>query len=154
MDLKDADSPAYVDRVLFCDREKNRLTLFDLPTKASVEYKVKERYKISVGTAGNKTPRGCYRINTKVKDPAWTRPNSDWVPEALRGTVVQGGSADNPLKERWMGVTEPADGIGIHGTGDLENLGVPASHGCIRMRPQDVIELYEEVPLGTPMVIA
>lgn len=43
--------------------------------------------------------------------------------------------------------------IYIHGTPDTEPMGVPASHGCIRMRNQDVAELFERVPAGTPVVI-
>ena len=43
--------------------------------------------------------------------------------------------------------------IYIHGTPDSEPMGVPASHGCIRMRNSDVMELFERVPVGTPVLI-
>jgi L,D-transpeptidase YbiS len=43
--------------------------------------------------------------------------------------------------------------IYIHGTPDTEAMGVPRSHGCIRMRNKDVIELYDKVPVGTPVLI-
>lgn len=43
--------------------------------------------------------------------------------------------------------------IYIHGTPDTEPMGVPSSHGCIRMRNQDVIELFDDVPAGTPVDI-
>jgi lipoprotein-anchoring transpeptidase ErfK/SrfK len=45
------------------------------------------------------------------------------------------------------------DGAGIHGTDDLGSLGRATSHGCIRMSIADVIELYEFVPLKTPLYI-
>ena len=43
--------------------------------------------------------------------------------------------------------------IYIHGTPDTEPMGVPASHGCIRMRNEDVMELFDDVPAGTPVEI-
>ena len=44
--------------------------------------------------------------------------------------------------------------IYIHGTPDTEPLGVPASHGCIRMHCDDIVALYQAVPVGTPVIIA
>ena len=43
--------------------------------------------------------------------------------------------------------------IYIHGTPDEEPMGVPLSHGCIRMRNADVIELFERVPIGAEVLI-
>ena len=43
--------------------------------------------------------------------------------------------------------------IYIHGTPDTEAMGVPLSHGCIRMRNSDIIKLYDLTPLGTPVII-
>ncbi len=43
--------------------------------------------------------------------------------------------------------------IYIHGTNEVEKLGTPASHGCIRLSPQDVATLFNLVPLGTEVVI-
>ena len=57
-----------------------------------------------------------------------------------------GGSAENPLKARWMGIV---GGVGIHGTSAEYSIGTAASHGCIRMRVADVIDLYHEVPVGS-----
>ena len=44
--------------------------------------------------------------------------------------------------------------IYIHGTPDTEPMGVPRSHGCIRMRNRDVLELFDRVPVGTPVIIS
>ena len=76
-------------------------------------------------------------------------PNSPWAGE-LAGSTVGGGSAANPLKARWMGVS---GSVGIHGTGQDYSIGTRASHGCIRMHVQDVKLLYRRVPLGTPVLI-
>jgi lipoprotein-anchoring transpeptidase ErfK/SrfK len=63
---------------------------------------------------------------------------------------VAGGSAENPLKARWMGIV---NGVGIHGTGEPSSIGTRASHGCIRMTVPDVVDLYPRVPVGTPVLI-
>ena len=57
----------------------------------------------------------------------------------------------NPIKARWMGIY---DGAGIHGTDAEHSIGTAASHGCIRMRIAEVKELYDQVPVGTPVYIA
>ena len=49
-----------------------------------------------------------------------------------------------------MGIFE---GAGIHGTEETESLGRAASHGCVRMAIPDVIELYDQVEVGTPIYI-
>jgi lipoprotein-anchoring transpeptidase ErfK/SrfK len=64
--------------------------------------------------------------------------------------VIPGGAPNNPLKARWMGV---AAGVGIHGTAEAWSIGSRASHGCIRMRVPDVIDLFRRVPVGAPVLI-
>jgi len=108
-------------------------------------------YTIAVGAVGYDTPSGLYHIQNKAVNPAWTMPDSDWVAPADRGTVVPGGVPENPLKARWLGIY---DGAGIHGTDATYSLGTAASHGCIRMAIPDVIELYDQVPVSTPVYIA
>ena len=63
---------------------------------------------------------------------------------------MAGGSAENPLKARWLGIV---DGVGIHGTDAIGSLGTRASHGCIRMAVPDVKRLYERVPVGALVMI-
>jgi lipoprotein-anchoring transpeptidase ErfK/SrfK len=111
--------------------------------------KVVKRYKVAVGLPDYPTPRGRFAIQSKQVNPVWSVPNSPWAGE-LAGGTVSGGSAQNPLKARWMGIS---GSVGIHGTGLEYTLGTRASHGCIRMRVSDVIALYKRVPLGTPVLI-
>jgi lipoprotein-anchoring transpeptidase ErfK/SrfK len=106
-------------------------------------------YTVAIGAAGFDTPAGEYAIQNKAVDPVWNVPDSDWAGD-LAGTVVPGGVPENPLKARWMGIF---DGAGIHGTDDVGSLGTAASHGCVRMAVPDVIELYDRVPVGTPIYI-
>ncbi len=129
--------------VVTVDRGAHRLRLFkDLrPAKS---------YPIALGQAGLETPAGLYNIANKAVNPAWTVPDSDWA-GSLRGQVIPGGTPQNPLKARWLGVY---DGVGVHGTSDRGSIGTNASHGCIRMYIEDVIELYDQVPVGAPIYIA
>ncbi|MGH2918120.1 MAG: L,D-transpeptidase family protein [Solirubrobacteraceae bacterium] len=106
-------------------------------------------YPIAVGQAGLETPEGLYKIANKAINPAWHVPNSPWA-GSLAGTVIPGGTPQNPLKSRWLGVY---DGVGVHGTSDSGSIGSNASHGCIRMLIPDVEELYDEVPVGSPIYI-
>jgi lipoprotein-anchoring transpeptidase ErfK/SrfK len=108
-------------------------------------------YTIAVGQVGYDTPSGLYHVQNKAVNPAWTMPHSDWVAPEDRGKVIPGGVPENPLKARWLGIY---DGAGIHGTDATYSLGTAASHGCIRMAIPDVIELYDQVPISTPVYIA
>jgi lipoprotein-anchoring transpeptidase ErfK/SrfK len=114
------------------------------------DLKLQKTYGIAVGQVGLETPAGLYHIQNKAIDPAWHVPNSDWAGD-LAGTVVPGGTPENPLKARWMGIY---NGAGIHGTDATGSIGSAASHGCIRMLIPDVVELYDQVPVGAPVYIA
>jgi lipoprotein-anchoring transpeptidase ErfK/SrfK len=129
--------------VLVADRYNFKLRLYR-------DLQLQKEYTVAVGALGFDTPAGLYHIQNKAVDPAWHVPNSDWAGE-LAGTIVPGGVPDNPLKARWLGIF---DGAGIHGTDQTYSLGSAASHGCIRMAIPDVIELYDQVPVGAPIYIA
>jgi lipoprotein-anchoring transpeptidase ErfK/SrfK len=105
-------------------------------------------YEIAVGMAGLETPAGLYHIQDKEVNPSWHVPNSAWA-GSLAGQTIPPGPAD-PIKARWMGIF---NGAGIHGTEELGSLGSAASHGCIRMAIPDVIQLYDQTPIGTPVFI-
>ncbi len=106
-------------------------------------------YRIAHGQPAYPTPSGRFRIRSKQVNPNWYVPNAPWAGE-LAGSVVPGGSPQNPLRARWMGL---AGGIGIHGTASEGSIGSRASHGCVRMRVRDVVRLYRRVAVGTPVVI-
>ncbi len=112
--------------------------------------KIAKRYKVAIGQPAYPTPAGLFSIQSKQVNPVWSVPNSPWAGE-LGGTTVQGGTAANPLKARWMGIV---NGVGFHGTGDDASVGTAASHGCLRMHVRDVIALYKRVPVGTPVLIS
>jgi lipoprotein-anchoring transpeptidase ErfK/SrfK len=131
---------------LVVNREAFKLTVFK-------NLKAVKSYSVAIGAVGLDTPAGLYHIQNKAVNPAWTEPNSDWVPEKDRGKVVPGGTPENPLKSRWLGIF---NGAGIHGVDPSEygTIGHAASHGCVRMRIDDVEDLYPRVPVGAPIFIA
>ncbi|HKE77883.1 MAG TPA: L,D-transpeptidase family protein [Solirubrobacteraceae bacterium] len=128
--------------VITIDRANFKLRLFK-------GLKFRKSYGVAVGQPAYPTPTGRFSITSKQVNPVWSVPNSPWAGE-LQGTTVEGGSAANPLKARWMGI---ANGVGIHGTGEDWSIGTRASHGCIRMHVPDVIDLFNRVPVGTPVLI-
>jgi lipoprotein-anchoring transpeptidase ErfK/SrfK len=132
--------PAYI----IIDRAAFRLRFYQ-------HLKPSKTYEIAVGMEGLETPAGIHRIEWKQEDPPWYVPNKAWAGR-LAGTVVPPGPLD-PLKARFMSFD---GGAGIHGIdpSEYETIGHNASHGCVRMRIPDVIDLYSRSPVGTPVFIA
>ena len=75
-------------------------------------------------------------------------PQRDWIL-----TRILWLSGTEPGKNRLGNVDSMQRYIYIHGTPDTEPMGQPCSHGCVRMRNQDVMELFDLVDVGTPVVI-
>jgi lipoprotein-anchoring transpeptidase ErfK/SrfK len=91
-----------------------------------------ETYDVAVGRGSKPTPEGSYKIRKVIWNPAWIPPDSKWA----RGKEAQPpGAKANPMKLVKIFFREPD--YYIHGTGDLESLGSAASHGCLRMDPDD-----------------
>jgi lipoprotein-anchoring transpeptidase ErfK/SrfK len=128
--------------IILVDRSGFKLRLFK-------RLKLFKTYGIAVGRAGLETPQGLYSINDKQTNPAWHVPNSAWAGK-LAGKTIPPGDPGNPIKARWLGIY---DGVGIHGTSEPSSIGSAASHGCIRMIPAQVIDLFDRVPMGTPVYI-
>lgn len=105
-------------------------------------------YPIAVGRQGWQTPDGTTRVTRKRRNPNWTPPASireekPWLPR-----VVPAGP-DNPLGAHAIDLGWPA--YLIHGTNRPAGVGRRVSHGCIRMYPEHVAELFAVVPVGTPV---
>jgi L,D-transpeptidase-like protein/putative peptidoglycan binding protein len=127
--------------LILVSRETFTLRLFK-------QLKLVKTYRIAVGRAGLETPAGLYEITNKQINPSWHVPLSPWA-GALAGQVIPPGPAD-PIKARWLGFY---NGAGIHGTTETWSLGSAASHGCVRMAIPDVEQLYDLVPLHTPIYV-
>ncbi|MBM6996647.1 L,D-transpeptidase family protein [Paenibacillus sp. DXFW5] len=86
-------------------------------------------YPVAVGNPSTPTPVGEYLVTYKGKD---------WGPS---------------FGPRWLGLNVPWGFYGIHGTNRPDSIGRHKSHGCIRMRNHDVMELFDLIPLGTKVTI-
>ena len=106
-------------------------------------------YVVATGQAKYPTPQGRYRIVVKEKNPIWINPEPKTWGKDMPARI--GPGPDNPLGTRRMGINYP--GINIHGTSNLASLGTSASHGCIRMAMHDVESLYDQIPVGTQVII-
>lgn len=142
---------APIPTILAVDRERFTLTVWHRP-KTTNRFRMVRRYPIAVGMVGLETPQGHYLIVTRSDKPEWRAPDSEWVDPEIRGKLFAADDPANPIKARWLGIY---DGAGIHGIDprEYDTLGSAASHGCIRMRIPDVIELYPRVPKFTPIHI-
>lgn len=107
------------------------------------------RAKIGGGTAENTVFVG-RRPTGEIFTPALKAqfPDRDWIL-----TRILWLSGTEPGKNRLGDVDTMQRYIYIHGTPDATQLGVPGSHGCVRMRNADLIELFEQVPVGTTVNI-
>lgn len=93
-------------------------------------------YAVAVGTADHPTPSGSFRINRIIWNPRWVPPDSEWAEDL---EPAEPGDPHNPMGRVKMYFRDPA--YYIHGTPDEASIGRAASHGCIRMRHEDVVEL-------------
>lgn len=109
-----------------------------------------ETYPVSVGRDEFATPVGITRTTIKVKDPAWAPPASMRREAAERGDpppeIVPAGP-QNPLGEHAILLDMPS--YLIHGTNRPDGVGMRVSRGCIRMYPEDIKSMYENLPSGT-----
>jgi lipoprotein-anchoring transpeptidase ErfK/SrfK len=87
-------------------------------------------FHVAVGAPLTPTPVGTFTITNRIPNPTYYRP----------GRII-GPGPSNPLGTRWMGLD--IKGYGIHGTDDPRSIGHARSLGCVRLRNDDVEQLFE-----------
>ncbi len=117
------ENPNYVNLAIFININSKSLEVFDQDSN-----KVVKRYAIASGKESTPSPIGNWRVISKGK---WGK----------------------GFGTRWMGLNVPWGKYGIHGTNKPHSIGWASSHGCIRMRNDDVEELFKIVKHGTPVTI-
>ncbi|MDF2984759.1 MAG: hypothetical protein K0R50_269 [Eubacterium sp.] len=100
---------------------------------------VLKKYAVAVGSPHTLTKSGKFIINQKIIDP-------DWGGGGF-AKPVKGGTPQNPLGSRWIGINRTDGSYGIHGTNSFYSIGKYASHGCIRMQNYCVEELFPLIPM-------
>lgn len=99
-------------------------------------------YTVSTGT-NNSSPVGTFKIKDRIINPPWFKPG--------RLEPIPPGNPENILGTRWMGFDLPS--YGIHGTTEPQTLGQQVTNGCVRMKNEEVEELFSLLPLETEVVI-
>lgn len=111
-------------------------------------------YPISIGKQDWATPYGRTSVVRKAVDPAWYPPASVRQEHAERNDPLPGvvpPGPDNPLGTRALYLGFP--GYLLHGTNKPYGLGMRVTHGCIRLFPEDVEALFDQVGIGTPVAL-
>lgn len=107
--------------------------------------RVLDSYPVAIGTSNTPTPTGEFEVFQMIVEPSWQSP---WT-----GEVFPPGPL-SALGLRWIGFTELPNGvIGFHGTPTLASIGQAASNGCVRLRNEDVLALFEHVRMGMTVVV-
>ncbi|MBN1931749.1 MAG: L,D-transpeptidase family protein [Desulfobacterales bacterium] len=112
------------------------------------QFEMVKTYPIGIGELDWQTPEGIFRIVDRQEDPVWD------VPLALRekyGVARIPPGSDNPLGKYWIGLS--LKGYGIHGTNFPWGVGRLVSHGCIRLYPEHISNLYHQVSVFTHVEI-
>lgn len=97
------------------------------------------RFPIGIGKDGS-TPVGEFTVQDKLEDPTYYGPDG----------VIAHDDPHNPLGEFWLSL---GDGYGIHGTIDESSIGRAESRGCLRLKNQDIADLFDLLTVGSPVVI-
>jgi lipoprotein-anchoring transpeptidase ErfK/SrfK len=113
-----------------------RIDISDRKLYVEQNGEVVKSYTVTVGTSAHPTPRGNFGIKHIVWNPRWVPPDEPW---AKNKTAKGPGEKGNPMGKVKLFFNEPD--YYIHGTLTTSELGTAASHGCVRMRNSDVIDL-------------
>lgn len=130
--------------------------LYYFPPAKPGETPMVKTYPVSVGRMDWTTPLGLTQIVHKRTRPTWYPPESVRREHAAEGRPLPRAvppGPDNPLGNYAMRLGIPGGAYLIHGTNRPSGVGMQVTHGCIRMFPEDIEELYHLVPVGTPVRI-
>ncbi|MCM3586409.1 L,D-transpeptidase [Mesobacillus maritimus] len=130
-------NPLPGDPFLIINKSTNQLAYID-------ENQVLNVVPVATGQTKDLTPEGLFTITVKAKNPYYRKKD------------IPGGDPRNPLGTRWIGFdAEDTDGriYGIHGTNNPDSIGKYISQGCIRLHNQEVEALFEDIPLGTKLLV-
>jgi len=98
-----------------------------------------KHYRVGVGKDGA-SPVGTFVVKNKQVDPTYYGPEG----------VIRHDDPENPLGEHWIDI---GDSFGIHGTNEPDSIGKAESKGCIRMKNEEVAELYDFLVVGSEVKI-
>lgn len=131
------ENPTVGDPYIIVNKSSNQLAYI-------VEGTIKEVYSVATGKSEEMTPEGEFTIVVKAINPYYRKKN------------IEGGAKENPLGSRWIGFDAlETDGriYGVHGTNAPWSIGHYVTAGCIRLLNEQVEELFDQIPIGTKILI-
>ncbi|WP_167555410.1 L,D-transpeptidase family protein [Gottfriedia acidiceleris] len=121
-------------QLIIINTKTNKLTLYSKGNFVKT-------FTVATGKSSTPTPTGKFVISNKVKNRPWYKGN------------IPGGDPRNPLGNRWLGLSVGA-AYGIHGNNKESSIGQSVSSGCVRMHNSEIRWLFEQVNIGTTVIIA
>ncbi|MDQ0205629.1 L,D-transpeptidase [Alkalicoccobacillus murimartini] len=131
------ENPIDGDPFVIVNVDRNQLAFIE-------DGRVKEVLPAATGKQQSKTPLGLFTITVKAEQPYYRKKD------------IPGGDPTNPLGSRWIGFdAEETEGrtYGVHGTNQPSSVGYAVTSGCIRLTNENIVELYDRVPIGTKILI-
>jgi lipoprotein-anchoring transpeptidase ErfK/SrfK len=130
---------ARYEQFIVIDKSENKLMYYE-------KGKLVKTFPVATGKKPAYTPEGLFKIHEKIK-------NRPYYKEKIKG-----GDPRNPLGDRWLGLEvqrgrKVSYAYAIHGNNNPKSIGTYASLGCIRMNNKEVRWLYDEMKVGTPVLI-
>lgn len=131
-------------KVINVNKAERKIYLYD--TNGVLE----KTYRCAIGKPTHPTPTGNFEVISKLHNAPWYNPGSDWGKNMP--AVIPAGP-NNPMGVHKIGINAPA--IFFHGIppSAFSSIGSAASHGCMRMMPADIKDLYNRVEKGTKVFI-
>jgi lipoprotein-anchoring transpeptidase ErfK/SrfK len=133
-------------QVLLVRQREHRVYLY-------TDGEITHSWPVAVGTGNHPTPTGVFTVGQKRARPVWINPAPNGWGADMPARIEAGPS--NPLGVRalnWYDASGQDTAIRFHGTNAVASIGRDASHGCVRMRNADVIELFDLVDVGATIV--
>ena len=107
--------------------------------------KLVKEFSVATGKSSTQTPKGKFKIVNKIVNRPYYK------------THIPGGDPRNPLGNRWLGLSVGSTNgstYAIHGNNNENSIGSNVSGGCVRMHNNEVRWLFEQVPIGTTVIIS
>ena len=138
------------DRLITVDRQRFKVKVWVWNDKTN-RWQRRKTYPCTIGAVGFTTPGGPYLVVARSRTPAWKAP--DWADPEVAGKTFQFDDPRNPFEGGFISLaghpSTDGDGVGFHGTKFDPQVGTRSSHGCIRLRTKDLLNLYDRAPIGT-----
>ncbi|RXZ83697.1 hypothetical protein EBB07_04755 [Paenibacillaceae bacterium] len=132
-----ADAKGLGEELIIVNKKTNELGYFR-------QGKLEKVFSVGTGKTSDLTPNGTFKIVNKIKNRPYYKEK------------IPGGDPANPLGDRWLGLDvngTPGTTYAIHGNNNAKSIGKYVSAGCIRMHNSEVHWLYDQVKVGTKVVV-